>query len=169
MKGAWLTGIALLSAFAFISIFASGPVSAQTSVPHQYGSVILVGLTQAQFLRTCISNSSRTAIQPPPSALHVELIWDSSGEVVLQQELRVPTGEFRCLDIPYAQLVAAGLPPDPITGAVTFRVDILSPRGEAETVGANESRTVGAVMSVDAATGKIDIQHNWILGCIACD
>jgi hypothetical protein len=76
--------------------------------------------------------------------------------------LRVPAGEFRCVDIPYDELVAAGLPPDPRTGAVMFQIlpfieqgNLFSPGGTG-IVSTNQTRTVGAVVSVDVATGKIE-------------
>ena len=80
----------------------------------------------------------------------------------MQRELRVSVGEFQCIDISHAELVAAGLSPDPTTGAITFRIDILGQRGRTEeTVGANQNRTIGAVMSVDTATGKIETYVGW--------
>ena len=56
-------------------------------------------------------------------------IANQSGDVESERELHILYGGFQCVDVPYAELVAAGLEPDRTTGALTFRVDILSPVG----------------------------------------
>ena len=142
----------MISALAVFFVFASGPVSAQT---HEIGHWIGIwGLTPAQSLRVCISDlpNGRTS----ESIMYVlDMSAPLSG--AFQEELLIPSGEFRCADIPYAKLVQAGLPPDPTTGAITFRIEVLGQRGRTEErVGANQTRPIGAVMSVDAATGKIE-------------
>ena len=150
--------ISVPAALAFLSVFGSSPIAAQT---HEVGHWIGIwGLTPVQSLRTCISESPSSATKPDHA--YILGIHDAGGEVVLQRELRVLVGEFHCIDIAHAELVAAGLPPDPTTGAITFRVDILGQRGRTEeTVGANQTRTIGAVMSVDAATGKTETYVGW--------
>jgi hypothetical protein len=163
-----MTRIFLSSRLFTLAVFALGavassPTEAQTDVLVVNGTSVGV-LATTQTLKTCVSSSPRTSANPQPVRFTVVFhgIYNSAGELVLRGELRVPVGGFQCVDVPYAELVAAGLEPDPRTGAITFRIDILSQRGSTdEGVGSNQTRTVGAVMSVDAATGKIETYHGW--------
>ena len=150
-----------LAVFALGAV-ASSPTVAQTDVLVVDGTSVGV-LATTQTLKTCVSTSPRTSGRVPTQDFHFTKILDRAGLVVLESELTVPTGGFRCVDVPYAELVAAGLEPDPTTRAITFRVDILSPRGRTEEhVGANQTRTIGAVMAIDTATGKAEFYHGWI-------
>jgi hypothetical protein len=80
---------------------------------------------------------------------------NQSGEVLLQAELSVPAGEFRCIDIPYDELLRAGFEPDPTTGALTFRVRI-----PASSQGGGKTASVGTLMNIDSLTGKVELYQN---------
>lgn len=150
--------ISALASLAFMAIFASSPVSAQEDgfgpIAEWFETLSQVSSTQTS--RTCIAVQGLATV-PVDIVLNVA---DSAGDVVLQRDLRIPAGEFRCTDTPYEELVAAGLEPDRTTGAVTFRIDIIRPKtvgaNEAISVGSNQTRAVGAVMSMDTATGKVE-------------
>src|SRR5688500_13453567 len=103
-----------LAAVAFVSVFASGPAFTQ----HAYSSYRLVFPTSnTQFLRVCVGGSRDASHSNiPTEADTIFYVIDQSGSMVLERELRPPAAGFQCIDIPYAELVAAGLPPDPRTG-----------------------------------------------------
>ena len=88
-----------------------------------------------------------------------------AGEVILEKQAQVPAGEFRCNYYSYEELIAAGLDPDPTTGATPpFLVVVGSERvgtNRTTNIGAAESITVGAVQSIDVATGKIELHQSF--------
>jgi hypothetical protein len=122
---------------------------------------LAIGLASGGLLRrNPCGFASANSQHAPPAALLADSFWfvklaNSDSLNVVQREVRVPAGGFECSEVPYAELVGAALPPDPVTGAVTFRIEVLGQQGRTEErVGANQNRTIGAFMSVDAATGK---------------
>jgi hypothetical protein len=117
-------------------------------------------MSQPQLLRICISHtgiSARSSSSTRESvAFYFNQIKTQAGEELLVKELRVPSGEFRCVDFSHAELIAAGLVPEP-NSRLQFMVNITSPQqpGSA-TVGATESITVGAAQSISVDSGKTE-------------
>jgi hypothetical protein len=141
-----------LAVLVLVSLFAS------TSVATQGRHIDVLsyswGVTQTANLVVCINGSPRSAGNRWPTeemASALVRIANQPGDVVLERQLRAPAGGFQCSEVPYAELLAAGLPPDARAGALTFRVDILLPAGSSKT------GLSGAVMNVDALTGKIEM------------
>jgi hypothetical protein len=132
------------------------------------------GTTTSQKLRICIvGDLTRKSSGHPTESfrlnvaeikLHVE-----TGSELLVRELRVPAGEFRCTDFSYEQLVAAGLSPDPTSGALKYLIAITqrSSRGRTDTVDSNEvitihgQRTEGAVQTIDVISGRIELYERF--------
>jgi hypothetical protein len=79
------------------------------------------------------------------------------GETVLERELQVPVGQFRCTDFSYQSLVAAGVVPQS-NGALQFFVS-LGTQTSKRAVGATQAITVGAVQSIDVSTGEIKLHQ----------
>jgi len=119
------------------------------------------GISQPQLLRICISNIEGSA-RPSSSELeNISLVFSKiqteAGDEVLVKELRVPRAQFRCIDFSHAELVAAGLVPEP-TSRVQFLVKITSQQRQhkTHTVGATQTVTVGAAQSISVGTGKTE-------------
>ncbi len=151
----------MISAFGlltFISAFASSAVSAPSNNPFEIRSYSW-GVATPQTLRVCVNSlPSGVGKDVPTETDSIFYVIDVSGSILLKRELRVPPAGFQCLDIPYVELVRAGLQPDPMTGALTFRVDILHPSSRGKVgVGANQILSpIGAVMNIRATTGQIE-------------
>jgi hypothetical protein len=123
------------------------------------------GASQSQTFRVCISNPEVSPQSSDPTetvSLHFAKIQTQAGNVVLERELRVPVGEFRCVDISYDELVAAGLDPEP-TSLIQYLIviDSRSSRGRTDTVGASQRVTVGALQSINVGTGKIELYQSF--------
>ena len=121
-------------------------------------------ITGTQRLRVCAGSQSSAA--PTESvSLNFTKIRNQAGDVILEKQVRVPAGEFRCNYYSYEELIAAGLDPDPTTGATPpFLVVVGTERvgmNRTTNVGAAESITVGAVQSIDVATGKIELYQSF--------
>jgi hypothetical protein len=154
-------------AFAFASVLASSPASAQLTYFDVYFD-ITVQSSSTQTLRICINGiSPRSAGDGRPTeevAFYFTKIINHVGDTVLEKELSVPPRGFRCADFSYAEL-AAVLGPDPATGAVSLRVDI-TPRspdssGDGDSDGRDfllwqQTSNVGAIMLVDMLSGKVE-------------
>ena len=133
------------------SAFGNSLALAQT---HEVGHWLGIwSLAEFQSLKTCVSaHSPQPSSDDRPTeevAFYFNKIMDQSGDVVFETELRVPLGEFRCVDIPYDDL-SDDIEPDPTTGAVTFQYDL---RGNV--MGA--VRPSGAIMIISSRTGKVEL------------
>jgi hypothetical protein len=121
-------------------------------------------ITRMQRLRVCAGSQSSAA--PTESfSLNFTKIKNQAGDVILEKQAQVPAGEFRCNYYSHEELIAAGLDPDPTTGATPpFLVVVGSERvgtNRTTNVGAAETITVGAVQSINVATGKIELQQSF--------
>lgn len=158
----------VLAALAFASVLASSPASAQTVFMDDYDDYIWSS-SSTQTLRICINGiSPRSARDDRPTeevTFYFTQIVNHLGDTVLEKELSVPSRGFRCADFPFAEL-AAVLPPDPATGAVSFRVDVASRFSDFPAGGSTDAsdlalwreqyRVVGSIMLVDTLSGKIE-------------
>lgn len=117
------------------------------------------GINPSQSMRICIGHGVAAGDRMVTETfwLSFETIKIESGETVLERELQVPLGQFRCTDFTYESLVAAGVVPRSNT-ALQFFVSL---RGQSSgrTVGATQAITVGAVQSIDVSTGEIKLQQ----------
>lgn len=118
------------------------------------------GISQSQLLRICISHTGRPARSSSSTresvAFYFNQIKTQAGEELLVKELRVPSGEFRCLDFSHAELVAAGFIPE-ANSRLQFMVNITSPeQSDSATVGAAQQITVGAAQSISVDSGKTE-------------
>ena len=119
------------------------------------------GVNASQFMRICIGNGvgafeSRVGVVDSFS-LSFAAIKIESGVTAHETELQVPSGQFRCTDLSYQSLVAAGLSPES-NSALQFFVNIRT-RSSATGVGLNEMVSVGAAQNIDVATGEIRLNH----------
>lgn len=117
------------------------------------------GVSSQQSMRVCIGNGV-TAAEPTATeqiSLSFVAIKFEFGETVLERELQVPVGQFRCTDFSYQSLVAAGVVPQS-NGALQFFVSLRTQTSK-RTVGATQAITVGAVQSIDVSTGEIKLHQ----------
>jgi hypothetical protein len=148
---------------ALISAFPNGPASAQGSVWGGPLNTAIWGVPPSQTLRICmifvvipnIADAPAASTDKRKQSLYFPEMMNQSGEVLLQAELSVPAGEFRCVDISYDELLRAGLEPDPTTGALSFRVRI-----RADSQDGNRTESVGAIMNLDSLTGKVELYQS---------
>jgi len=137
----------------------------KTDVNARHGEHIVIesfswGISQPQLLRICISHTERSARSSSSTresvAFYFNQIKTQAGEELLVKELRVPSGEFRCIDFSHAELIAAGLVPEP-NSRLQFLVNITSPQQQdSATVGATQAITVGAAQSISVGSGKTE-------------
>ena len=118
------------------------------------------GISQTQLLRICISPTGRLTRSSSSTrervAFYFNQIKTQAGEELLVKELRVPSGEFRCVDFSHAELIAAGLAPEP-NSRLQFMVNITSPQQpDSATIGAAQQITVGAAQSISIDSGKTE-------------
>ena len=121
-------------------------------------------ISRTQSLRVCAGSQS-SAASSESFSFNFTKIENQAGDVILEKQAQVPAGEFRCNYYSYEELIAAGLDPDPTTGATPpFLVVVGSERvgtNRTTNIGAAESITVGAVQSIDVATGKIELHQSF--------
>lgn len=125
------------------------------------------GVNASQFMRICIGNGVGAAPGSDVAvvesfSLNFGAIKIESGVTVHETELQVPFGQFRCTDLSYQTLLAAGLTPQP-NSALQFFVNIRT-RSSARGVGATEAITVGAAQNIDVVTGEIKLNHPFRVG-----
>ena len=127
-------------------------------------STYIWAITRTQRLGIC-AGSQPSAAPTGGFSLNFTKIKNQAGDVILEKQAQVPAGEFRCNYFSYEELIAAGLAPDPTTGATApFFVVVGSERvGTTSTtnVGGVKSISVGAVQSIDVATGKIELHQSF--------
>ena len=120
------------------------------------------GVNASQFMRICFGNgvdaASGSDVPVVESfSLSFAAIKLESGVTVHEAELQVPLGQFRCTDLSYQTLLAAGLTPQP-NSALQFFVSTRT-RSSARGVGLTEAVTVGAAQNIDVATGEIKLNQ----------
>lgn len=125
------------------------------------------GVNSSQFMRICVGHGVGAA--PGSDTMVVDnfslsfgAIKIESGVTVHETELQVPFGQYRCTDLSYQTLLAAGLTPES-NSALQFFVTIRT-RSPTSRVGATEAITVGAAQNIDVGTGEIKLNEPFRLG-----
>jgi hypothetical protein len=150
-------GLSALVALALILVFVSSKADANRN-RHLEVASITVGTTQAELLRVCINGLPSQSSDTTETGSIMD-VFDASGSLLLERELVAPFAGFQCIDLTYEELVAAGLEPDPTTGAVTYRTDLTrSSEG-----GARSPAITGAIMNVGVTSGMIHLYQDLVI------
>jgi hypothetical protein len=111
-------------------------------------------ITSTQTFRACVSNAA------PGDGDNDDLeafaiFMRSPVSQVIERDLRVPVGEFRCTDVFPSDFIAAGAVPE-ATGRIQFQIDIVHTNEVASSNSAQES-AVGSIETIETATGKTTV------------
>jgi hypothetical protein len=106
------------------------------------------GISPTQIARVCLANAPNPNDPPPTETISVYFvaIKNQSGQTVIQRELRIPVGEFRCTDFTLRQLEDAGLPTDR-PPKKTFLIFCSGPNTASQ-------QTVGSIETIDIESGQ---------------
>jgi hypothetical protein len=112
-------------------------------------------ITSRQIFRACISNASPTNDGDNDDIDTFVLFMRSTLGQVIERELRVTAGEFRCIDVSRSEFIAAGVVPE-ATGRIQFEIDIVH-RHEVASVNSAQEIVTGSIETIETVTGDTTV------------